>query len=64
MINRNLWVVIKIRGDNYTKNLDLLLFCKKIISFFIYVKLDIDISKFYKLVLAWFKKTELPLMKP
>ena len=45
-----------IKMDNYTKNPDLSLFCKKKITpLFISIKLDIDISISYKLVpcVAW-----------
>ena len=48
---------------NYTKNSDLSLFCKKIISLFIFVKLDIDILIFYKLVPYVICKDEITLNK-
>ena len=49
--------------DNYTKNLDLSLFCRKIDPLFISAKLDPEISISYKLVSVWLEKTELPSMK-
>ena len=36
--------------DNYIKNFNLSLFCKKITLFFISTNLDLDILIFYKLV--------------